>query len=67
MLGEEKMSVRKRLSKSSKHAEEKEEGQRDCTEECQETPSNGEAFLFLRWINEIGNKFSVLEQGLPSL
>lgn len=44
MLGEEKMSVRKRLSKSSKHAEEKEEGQRDCTEECQETPSNGEAF-----------------------
>lgn len=53
MLGEEKMSVRKRLSKSSKHAEEKEEGQRDCTEECQETPSNGEAFTVseVNWWN----------------
>ena len=46
VVGEEKMSVRKRLSKSSNHAEEEEEGQRDCAEESQEAPSNGEAFTF---------------------
>ena len=40
------MSLRKRLLKSSNHAEDEEEGQRDCTEESQETPSNGEAFTF---------------------
>ncbi|KAF4018613.1 hypothetical protein G4228_010015 [Cervus hanglu yarkandensis] len=39
------MSLRKRLLKSSNHAEEEEEGQRDCTEESQETPSNGRVDL----------------------
>lgn len=40
------MSVRKRLSKFSNHAEEEDEHQRDCAEESQEAPSNGEAFTF---------------------
>lgn len=45
MVGEEKTSLRKRLSKSRENSEEK-EYQRSPSKESLETPSNGEAFSF---------------------
>lgn len=43
MVGEEKTSLRNRLSKSRENSEEKED-QRSPPKESLETPSNGEAF-----------------------
>lgn len=45
MVGEEKMCLRKRLSKSDENLEESEE-ERNSSEESLETSSNGEAFNF---------------------